>query len=81
MNVEFDMHRLTASALELVNSEPTSKMPAQPFYAHRVGHIAARYKQIASTAHEVGGVENWLELVDNKAQRLFRFWNSIIVIK
>ena len=62
-----DMHRLTASALELVNPEPASKMPTQPFYPQLVGHIAARYKQIASTAHEVGGVEDWLELVDHKA--------------
>ena len=76
-----DMHRLTASALELVNPEPAAEMPAQPFDAHPIGHIAARHEQISSTTHEVGGVEDRLELVDHKARRLGRHSDAVVVIK
>ena len=75
------MHRLGGAALKFMDADSAAEMPLQPFHTHPIGHIAARHEQVSSTAREVGSVEDGLELVDYKAQKVRRLLASIVVIK
>lgn len=56
--------------LQFVNTVAIARqMPAQPFEAGRIGHIAANAKEIAAAANKIGCVEDRLELRNHVAQR------------
>jgi len=53
-----DMHRIGTAALDLMNAISVAEVTTQPFNTGRIGYVAAGYEQVASTAKEIGSVEN-----------------------
>ena len=56
-------------------------MPAQPLDAGEIGDVAAGDEDIPPTAHEVGGVEHRLELVDDIADRFALLGDAELVVE
>ena len=54
----------------VVDAEPRPEMAAQPRNAHQVCDVRARDEEVAPAAHEIGRVEDGLELADGVAHGL-----------